>query len=72
MSALEVQQLLARLYTDPGMLEEFLADRDGFCARRANGCGDLIRQIDPGQLEFFAVSLRSKRAAEVKIGRAHV
>jgi hypothetical protein len=66
MSALEVQQLLARLYTDPRMLEEFLSDREGFCARQANGCGELIRQIDPGQLEFFAVSLRSKRAGEVK------
>ena len=66
MSALEVQQLLARLYTDPRMLEEFLSDREGFCARHANGSGELIRQIDPGQLEFFAVSLRSKRAGEVK------
>ena len=66
MSALEVQQLLARLYTDPGMLEEFLADRDGFCARHASGCAELIRQIDPVQLEFFAVSLRSKRASELK------
>lgn len=66
MSALEVQQLLARLYTDPRMLEEFLSDREAFYARHANGCGDLIRQIDPGQLEFFAVSLRAKRAGEVK------
>ena len=66
MSALELQQLLARLYTDPRMLEEFLADREGFCARNGNGSGELVRQIDPGQLEFFAVSLRSKRAAEVK------
>lgn len=66
MSALEVQQLLARLYTDPGILEEFLSDRETFCATRANGCAELIRQIDPGQLEFFAVSLRAKRAGEVK------
>ena len=66
MSAFEVQQLLARLYTDPRMLQEFLSDREGFYARHANGCGDLIRQIDPGQLEFFAVSLRAKRAGEVK------
>ena len=66
MSALEVQQLLARLYTDPGMLEEFLSDREGFCATYAEGAGKLLLQIDPGQLEFFAVSLRSKRAGEVK------
>jgi hypothetical protein len=66
MSALEVQQLLARLYTDPGMLEEFLTDREGFCATYANGCGELLRQIDSGQLEFFAVSLRAKRSGEVK------
>ena len=66
MSALEVQQLLARLYTDPRVLEEFLSDREGFCARHANACGELIRQIDPAQLEFFAVSLKSKRAGEVK------
>jgi hypothetical protein len=66
MSALDVQQLLARLYTDPGMLEEFLTDREGFCARHAKGDGELVRQIDPGQLEFFAVSLRAKRAGEVK------
>ena len=66
MSALEVQQLLARLYTDPRMLEEFLSDREGFCATYANSCGEMFRQIDPGQLEFFAVSLRAKRAAEVK------
>jgi hypothetical protein len=66
MPASEVQQLLARLYTDPGMLKEFLSDREGFCATYANGCGELIRQIDPGQLEFFAVSLKAKRAGEVK------
>lgn len=66
MSALEVQQLLARLYTDPRMLEEFLSDREGFCATYANSCGEMLRQIDPGQLEFFAVSLKAKRAAEVK------
>src|SRR4026208_1446619 len=66
MSALEVQQLLARLYTDPGMLEEFLSDREAFCAKHANGSGELIRRIDPGQLEFFAVSLRAKGAGEVK------
>ena len=66
MPALETQQLLARLYTEPGMLEEFLSDRDAFCATYANGCGELIRQIDPSQLEFFAVSLRAKRAGEVK------
>ena len=66
MSALEVQHLLARLYTDPRLLEEFLSDREGFCEKHANGCGELIRQIDPEQLEFFAVSLRSKRSGEVK------
>ena len=66
MSALELQRLLARLYTEPRMLEEFLTDREAFCAKHAAGCGDLIGQIDPRQLEFFALSLRSKRAGEVK------
>lgn len=66
MSVLEVQQLLARLYTDPFLLEEFLSDREGFCRRHVNGCGGFIGQLDSDQLEFFACSLRSKRAGEVK------
>ena len=66
MSVLEVQQLLARLYTEPRLLEEYLADPDGFAFKYATGEPEFLRQIDRTQLEFFAVSLRSKRAGEVK------
>ena len=65
MPVLETQRLLARLYTDPRLLEEFLSNRESFCARYADD-GDFVSQVDPGQLEFFARSLRSKRAGEVK------
>ena len=66
MSVLEVQQLLARLYTDPGLLQEYLDDPAGFSVRYPIGNGDFIGHIDPGQLRLFAASLRSKRAAEVQ------
>ncbi len=66
MSALEVQELLARLYTDPGLLQEFLWDREGFCRRHGNGDSEFVRQLDSRQLEFFASSLLAKRAGEVK------
>jgi hypothetical protein len=66
MSVREVQQLLARLYTEPRLLEEYLADPDGFSLKYATGEAEFLRQIDRAQLEFFALSLRSKRAGEVK------
>ena len=66
MSVLELQQLLARLYTDPWLLEQYLADPAGFSSRYAPGDAGFVGQIDPWQLKFFALSLRSKRAGEVK------
>jgi hypothetical protein len=66
MSVREVQQLLARLYTEPKLLEEYLADPDGFSLKCSTGEAEFLRRIDRAQLEFFAISLRSKRAGEVK------
>jgi hypothetical protein len=66
MSVLEVQRLLARLYTDPALLKEYIADRAVFSARHAGRDAELIGEIDSRQLEFFASSLRVKRAGEVK------
>jgi hypothetical protein len=66
MSVLELQQLLARLYTEPLLLREYLSDPRGFSIKYANSESAFLEQIDRRQLEFFADSLRSKRAGEVK------
>jgi len=66
MSALEAQNLLARLYTDEALLREFLLDRESFCSKRAGEMADFFREIDGRQLEFFADSLRHKRMHEVE------
>ena len=68
MSALNIEHLLARLYTDEALLAEFLADRNGFCRKHAGGDADFFRQIDREQLEFFARSLRWKRSAGTPAG----
>jgi len=66
MSILNVQQLLAQLYTDEKTLAEFLADRRAFCKGLSDTEASFIEQIDGKQLEFFARSLRRKRASEAK------
>lgn len=66
MSSLDVQLILAQLYTDEAALGEFLADRDSFCRSLAEKDRELLRQIDRRQLEFFAESLKSKRAREAE------
>ena len=66
MSLLETQQVLARLYTDPEALSEFLRDSQGFAARYGSDSDSILRDVDRRQLEFFATSLMSKRVAEVR------
>jgi hypothetical protein len=65
MSTVELQTLLARLYTDEELLSEFLRDRTSFCSRLEGRARDLIERLDEHQLQFFVASLRRKRCNEV-------
>ncbi|HEU4391331.1 MAG TPA: hypothetical protein VFV34_26265 [Blastocatellia bacterium] len=65
MRSLEIDELLARLYVDPRMRSEFLADRLSF-ARRYGYEDEFVSAIDPEALKFFAESLVRKRANEVR------
>lgn len=68
MSLLEQQNLLARLFTDESLRNEFLENPDK-TARKFDLCTNDIEQLKdflPSQLNFFADSLFFKRLQEVE------
>jgi hypothetical protein len=66
MHDIESQRLLARLYTDPGLLSEFLTGRERFVASYGGTNACFLAGIDTAALEYFAGSLVQKRRREVE------
>ena len=64
MPSLEIQSLLARLYTEKPLLQQFLADRQSFSRGMQPETAEFFQALDSSQLDYFASSLRTKRARE--------
>jgi hypothetical protein len=65
-SATDIQAAVARLYTEPDSLAEFLANPRAFADTHAPGSADLLVGIDTDRLQHFARSLQLKRAREAE------
>lgn len=63
MALLELQQVLARLYTDAALLEGFLAEPQASCERLqvSEPVRNQLLVLSASELRFFADSLRQKR-----------
>ncbi len=68
MGLAEQQKVLARLYTDAGFRERFLADREGMAASLGLSPEDVqqVANLSSTQVRFVAQSLYRKRLGEVR------
>ncbi|HEV8268390.1 MAG TPA: hypothetical protein VGR00_09165 [Thermoanaerobaculia bacterium] len=64
MSARRLEELLARLYTDPGLLEAFVSDRRRTAAAAGLSAAEipLLEAMDITELRLAATSFAAKRA----------
>jgi hypothetical protein len=69
--ALEI--VLARLLADPGEVEAFLSDREGYCRAHELSAPDraALKTMDAEQLRFSALCYARKRRAQRAPGGGH-